>query len=169
MKKLLLLSLTILLFSCGGSDSDDNPNQTFRDIYSNTFWGNGGSILTFSNDKIFSASAVGLNDCYFTKEGSYNNVETVGCSFENVTISIIEETADRLVYTVAVSYDSPNDFYCGSDVVTNTFQALGENSILKSSSFINYPEWNESYTLERLDDISSFVNCQDNTLLGRIF
>ena len=39
MKKLLLLSLTILLFSCGDSILwDDADPQPFRDIYKNTYW-----------------------------------------------------------------------------------------------------------------------------------
>ena len=56
MKKLLLLSLTILLFSCGDSILwDDADPQPFRDIYKNTYWVDSNYpnlIWTFDNNII---------------------------------------------------------------------------------------------------------------------
>jgi|TARA_B110000093_G_scaffold46242_1_gene49424 hypothetical protein len=163
MKKLLLLSLTILLFSCGDSDSDDNSNQTFRNIYSDSFWLIDETILTFSNDKIVTFIDDETDGCYFFEEGSYNNVNTGDCMFDNITLSIIEETSDKFVFMQVAS-----GWYLGFDCdideveVTITMEALSE-------SLIRLTQDNESFTMVRQDNVSSFVNCQNGTLSGRLF
>jgi len=163
MKKLLLLSLTVLLFSCGdsGSDSDDNSNQTFRNIYSNSFWIEDETILTFSNDKIVTFIDVDTDGCYFFEEGSYNNVNTGDCIFDNITLSIIEETSDKLVFMQVPSGDGVG-FDCDIDEVTVTMEALSE-------SLIRITQNNESFTIVRQDNVYSFVNCQNGTLSGIVF
>ena len=161
MKKLLLLSLTILLFSCGDSDSDDNSNQTFRNIYSDSFWLIDETILTFSNDKIVTFIDDETDGCYFFEEGSYNNVNTGDCIFDNITLSIIEETSDKFVFMQVASGDDVG-FDCDIDEVTITMEALSE-------SLIRLTQDNESFTMVRQDNVSSFVNCQNGTLSGRLF
>jgi hypothetical protein len=161
MKKLLLLSLTILLFSCGDSDSDDNSNQTFRNIYSDSFWLIDETILTFSNDKIVTFIDDETDGCYFFEEGSYNNVNTGDCIFDNITLSIIEETSDKFVFMQVASGDDVG-FDCDIDEVTITMEALSE-------SLIRLTQDNESFTMVRQDNVFSFVNCQNGTLSGRLF
>ena len=163
MKKLLLLSLTVLLFSCGdsGSDSDDNSNQTFRNIYSNSFWLVDETKLILSNDKILTLIDDDTDSCYFFVEGSYNNVNTGDCIYDNITLSIIEETSDKFVFMQVPSGDDVG-FDCDIDEVTITMEALSE-------SLIRVTQNNESFTMVRQDNVYSFVNCQNATLSGIVF
>ena len=158
-KKLLLLSLTVLLFSCG--DNDDNSNQSFRSIYSNTFWRGDGGVITFSNDKLFS-----VNDeegCYYFKEGSYDNVDYDGCIYDRVTYSIIEETNDKLVFIQVVSDGTLNgqSSPCNGDETIISFEVLTDDLIRIT---IEYEGDTETVTLVNENSSFSTSGCIDGPL-----
>ena len=86
MKKLLCLLFVLTILGCS---SNDDSNQTFRNIYSNTFWRVDGGVITFSNDKLFSLLDDDSNSmsCIYFKEGSYDNVDYDGCTYDNSLLS----------------------------------------------------------------------------------
>ena len=151
MKKLLLLSLTILLFSCGDSDSDEP--QPFRDIYKNTYWKEGSWIYTFDNNIIHKLAVPELGRCWLTTEGSFDDASYPdSCTWDNVTNEIIMERDDILVYKAThtdAPYDEDGD-NCYSDEVIHTFKAVGYNEIVWTD------EWDDGVTftqrLFRLED-----------------
>ena len=157
MKKLLLLSLTILLFSCGDSILwDDADPQPFRDIYKNTYWVDPNypnQIWTFDNNIISKWADTQSGGCWLNTEGSFDDASFEwSCTWDNVTKEIIMERDDIFVYR-SVSTDAPYDEdgdSCYSGEVINTFKVVGYNEIVWTD------EWDDGdiYTqrLFRLED-----------------
>ena len=165
MKKLLLLSLTILLFSCG--DSDSLPTEdTFRNIYNYTFWRVDSGIYKISNDKLISFVQdpdTNTYPCISYVEGSWNNVQwdNGGCIYENITVSIIEETSNKLVFRV-VSTGGSSECFIGNFYAdaTITLEALSDALIQISYSSLS-ADVNDTEILVRIDDSNSslFIDC----------
>ena len=152
MKKLLLLSLTILLFSCGDSDSDEP--QPFRDIYKNTYWEhlkNPTDIYTFDNNIIHKIAAPQLDRCWLTTEGSRDDVSNYNesCTWDNVTREIIMERDDIFVYREVYTIEDEGSCYSGE--VIHTYKAVGYNEIVWT---YEYSDDGDIYTqrLFRLED-----------------
>jgi hypothetical protein len=166
MKKLLLLSLTILLFSCG--DNDDNSNQSFRSIYSNTFWRVDGGVITFSNDKLFSLLDDESNsmNCIYFKEGSYDNVDYDGCIYDNSILSLIEETSDKLVFMQVTSDGTNNGSsdYCEGDETTINFEVISDVLIRLTISYDGGV--GDSFIMTKENSSFSFSGCLDGPLNG---
>ena len=165
MKKLLLLSLSILLFSCG--DNDDNSSQSFRSIYSDTFWRVDGGVITFSNDKLFSLLDDDSNSmsCIYFKEGSYDNVDYDGCTYDNSLLSLIEETSDKLVFMQVTSNGTNNgsSSSCEGDDVTVTFEVLSDDLIRLTRS---YDGVGDSLLMTKENSSFSFSGCVDGPSNG---
>ena len=151
MKKLLLLSLTILLFSCGDSILwDDADPQPFRDIYKNTYWKYGNTIYTFDNNIIHKRANTESGKCWVTTEGSFDDASySDSCTWDNVTRGIIMERDDIFVYR-SVSTDAEDGDNCYSGETIHTFKVVGYNEIVWTD------EWDDGdiYTqrLFRLED-----------------
>ena len=140
MKKLLLLSLTILLFSCGDSASDDP--QPFRDKYKNTYWvygqGQGVRIFTLDNNILTKVAYPELGYCLVNTEGSFDNVSFVNtCVWDNITYEILIETEQMFVYR-SIATDAPYDEdgdSCSSGVVTSTLKVVSSNEIVWTDEY----------------------------------
>ena len=165
MKKLLLLSLSNLLFSCG--DNDDNSSQSFRSIYSDTFWRVDGGVITFSNDKLFSLLDVDSNfsSCIYFKEGSYNNVDYDGCTYDNSLLSLIEETSDKLVFMQVTSVGTNNGSSddCEGDDTTVNFEVISDVLIRITISNNRY---SDSQIMTKENSSFSFSGCVDGPSNG---
>ena len=152
MKKLLLLSLTILLFSCGDSILwDDADPQPFRDKWKNTYWKWGDLIYTFDNNIIYKEGTLS-NDyqCYIYKEGSFDDVvHSSGCSWANITNVILEETNNKFVFKT-VATDNDNGDNC------NYYESLQTIRIINNNKLIISDEWEDGTILDitwiRLED-----------------
>ncbi len=131
MKNLLYLLFILTILGCSSNDDSlDNAPQTFRSINSNTFWySNDGTILAFSNDKLFSI-VTEQDICYYWKEGSYDNVYYDECTRHNVTYSFIEETSDQLVFKEVVSDgEDGSGSNCEGGVTAFSFELLNDDMI----------------------------------------
>ena len=158
MKKLLYLLFVLSILGCS---SNDDSNQTFRNIYSNTFWSSNGGVITFSNDKLFS-----VNDddgCYYWKEGSYDNVDYDGCIYDRVTYSVIEETIDKLVFIQVVSDGTLNGggSSCDGDETIVSFEVLTDDLIRVT---LEYEGGTEVVTLVNENSSFSTSGCLDSPL-----
>ena len=158
MKKLLYLLFVLSILGCS---SNDDSNQTFRNIYSNTFWSSNGGVITFSNDKLFS-----VNDeygCYYFKEGSYDNVDYDGCIYDRVTYSVIEETIDKLVFIQVVSDGTLNGggSSCDGDETIVSFEVLTDDLIRVT---LEYEGGTEVVTLVNENSSFSTSGCLDSPL-----
>ena len=164
MKKLLYLLFVLSILGCS---SNDDSNQTFRNIYSNTFWRVDGGVITFSNDKLFSLLDDDSNSmsCIYFKEGSYDNVDYDGCTYDNSLLSLIEETSDKLVFMQVTSNGTNNgsSSSCEGDDVTVTFEVLSDDLIRLTRS---YDGVGDSLLMTKENSSFSFSGCVDGPSNG---
>jgi|TARA_B110000240_G_scaffold166283_1_gene187521 hypothetical protein len=164
MKKLLCLLFVLTILGCS---SNDDSNQTFRNIYSNTFWRVDGGVITFSNDKLFSLLDDDSNSmsCIYFKEGSYDNVDYDGCTYDNSLLSLIEETSDKLVFMQVTSNGTNNgsSSSCEGDDVTVTFEVLSDDLIRLTRS---YDGVGDSLLMTKENSSFSFSGCVDGPSNG---
>lgn len=155
----------IFAFTILGCSSDDDQLQTFRSIYSNTFWSADGGIITFSNDKLF--SVIDDDDCYYWKEGSYDNVDYDGCTYDNVTYSVIEETIDKLVLIEVTSdgVENGSGSNCDGEDVTFSFEVLSDNIIRIT---ISDDDGTDTISLVKENSSFSLNGCLDGALNGHL-
>lgn len=160
MKKLFYFIFALTLFSCSSNDdSNDDSNQTFRNIYSDSYWLSDGAAVYFSSDKLMSLlTDDNLGECFYFQEGSYDNINSDGCIYNNVTLSLITEDTDTFSFKQLITDGSSCDGY----EITITFQAINENLISVS---IQDDEGLETENLTKIDDnpIPS-VTCVNGTL-----
>ena len=168
MKKLLYFFFAITLLGCS---SDDGSSQKFRNIYSDTFWETGSSVIKFSSDKLlYNYDEDG--ECYYWQEGSYNNVDYDGCDYDKVTLVVIEEDSDTFVFRQITSegltnYGSNVGSICSGGELSITFQVLNENAI--SLTFSDDEGYSETLTLVKANNSFSTNDCINSTLNGFLF
>mgnify|MGYP006114027395 CR=1 FL=1 len=167
----------IFLPSCDLDSVDEAieaKNEKFRSKYDGTYWETDDlviKVIKFSEDKLFSftdggGSDGGGSECYYYEEGSINDVDYDGCRYDKVTMVLIEELNDKLVFREIVNSGTatiPGAGFCDGSEVTVTFQELGENAI---SMIVDYGGdfGSETFTLIRSNPIAFSSNSCSNAL-----
>ena len=101
---------------------------------------------------------------YF-KEGSYDNVDYDGCTYDNSLLSLIEETSDKLVFMQVTSNGTNNgsSSSCEGDDVTVTFEVLSDDLIRLTRS---YDGVGDSLLMTKENSSFSFSGCVDGPSNG---
>ena len=149
----------------------------FRTIYNDTWWLADGAALSFSPNQLMTfvsddtdpnGNSNGLLCLYFI-EGSYNDVEEIdengGCFINNVTLVLVEESADSLIFKQTTSNCLTNGIdYAGEETII-TFEVVNENSLSITISGHNGND-DEQITATLIDDSFPTTSCTDGILFG---
>jgi hypothetical protein len=164
MRLILSISLTlIILASCQQDNESDNNtvsgNNLFRTVLANTSWmDSGGGVWSFAPDKIFLVSDPNSPNCNYFKEGSYENIDYDGCTYDLVTNVVTNEDQNSLTATQMTSSGSWTNGggTCSGDEVTIHFEKLNSNSIRVT---IN----GDTYTLVKINQSYDGSACTNGT------
>jgi|TARA_B110000495_G_C23008493_1_gene596170 hypothetical protein len=147
----------------------------FRSIYNNTFWLVNQTVLTFSPDKLMTL----ITDdnpaenpegfCVYFLEGSYNDVQEGddddddACFINNVTLVLVEETADSLIFKQTTSNCLINGVDNAGEETTITIEVDSENSL---NVTLRKDDSTEQITITLWDDSLPTTSCTDGILVG---
>jgi len=113
MKRLLLilLCLALLFNSCKEENpaiTNDESNSTtgaiFRDIYDQTYWYSIDApdiIFKFSTQNLVSIIDLSDTSCFTYEAGTYN-VNSNGCFYQGISLSIVNEESNTLAYRESI-------------------------------------------------------------------
>jgi hypothetical protein len=154
MRHLFYLSLFFLLFS--GCAESENPNSNlFRGIYKNTFWDIGGTLISFSPEKLLLTDQSG---CSSWEEGTFEKVDYDGCVYNTVTYVLVSETESTLTFMEIVSSGkTPKGGNCNGAETTLIFTVINENLIQLKTIYKG--NGSDSDTLIKVNKSFSLKNC----------
>lgn len=160
--------------SCSKDVPENNTQNTFREIYSGTYWQDiEEGLLSFAPEVIYYFYSPYKNpNCWYYIEETYENVDYGGCTYESSTFTVVSEDSDTLIAKETVApgignTDSNSGTTCPGLEIYVTFQIINEEYLTTTFTYDTESGISEStVTLLRTEVSFPSEGCVDGTLNG---